>query len=491
MVNKKDFLKEMDKCYADMISQVDIYNFTKCVAQFAGMEIKEVPDKMIKEYLLTWAESKRRFFDMLDGKIRKDLEIEYHNPREGIQEEIRELMSEYPVYAPWLSYFRKQTKNKVDEYLIEYEGREHISNIFPRFRINGTNMTHFFKQQLEAPDELVTAIGRIFESSMVSGKWTISIDPVDMMLASENPYNWDSCYRLTAHNMSSHADGCIAAILDTSSLITYIWSKEGKMDLYGQTLDKVRYKRMRAWVSISPKMTAIHFNSIYPTKNSYGEDFKKQLRSYTEAIVAEYLGIRDSWKNSPDDCNCWREYEYGYSEYDQDNIYKHSDAEGESWEVFDRPFYCPCGCGYLMPGSYEVEEGDGHMQYNGEGFRCCNFEERWYCEYSDDYCSVDPDERGACVCGDCYSWQRENPTCELDPDHYCEDPSYYLTDNGVMSCDPSHCRNCPLYSQHHPEEVEEKEERVGLNLLEAHPWIVSNGYYCTSQDITTSTDTAA
>ena len=102
----------MDKCYADMISQVDIYNFTKCVAQFAGMEIKEVPDKMIKEYLLTWAESKRRFFDMLDGKIRKDLEIEYHNPREGIQEEIRELMSEYPVYTLVIILFANKLKIK-------------------------------------------------------------------------------------------------------------------------------------------------------------------------------------------------------------------------------------------------------------------------------------------------------------------------------------------------------------------------------------------
>ena len=90
----------------------------------------------------------------------------------------------------------------------------------------------------------------IFENDTITGTYTISIDPVDMMLASENPYNWQSCYRLETPNEASHADGCLAAILDSSSLITYIWDKEGKFNLYNHDLKCIRYKRIREWIAI-------------------------------------------------------------------------------------------------------------------------------------------------------------------------------------------------------------------------------------------------
>ena len=129
-------------------------------------------------------------------------------------------------------------------------------------------MTHFFKSCLQAPDELVTRLGRIWEHETITGTHTISIDPVDMMLASENPYDWQSCYRLETFDGGSHADGCLAAVLDDSSLITYVWNREGKYSLYNRyDFKKIRYYRMRQWVSVSPSQNSIHFNDIYPRKN--------------------------------------------------------------------------------------------------------------------------------------------------------------------------------------------------------------------------------
>ena len=160
-----------------------------------------------------------------------------------------------------------------------------------------------------------------------------------MMLASENPYGWESCYRLAIDNDSSHADGCLAAVLDDSSLITYIWNREGEFSLY-DTYDfkKIRYKRIRQWISISPKMNAIHFNTPYPGKFNYPNDFCKLLREYAEDVVCNYIGEENMWANNNRlNIGCERELPYGYSEYDYDYIYVLSTDKDERilWRVFN------------------------------------------------------------------------------------------------------------------------------------------------------------
>ena len=367
MLNKKELVKRVDSHLGAMIEQVNIPNFTKCIAQYAGLQIKEVPDSVIEEYLINWAERKHRFFNMLGNKLQLDIEIDYQNPETGLDTELKTLMKEYPAYAPWLNYFRGQKTNKItDTYRLSWEAREFTETLFPTLKLEGTTITHLFASYLKAPDDLVTAIGRAFEGGTVKGTWTLSIDPVDMMLASENPYDWNSCYRLSADNEASHADGCLAAILDDSSLISYIWSSKGDMQLYSHTLTDVRWKRIREWIAISPSMMSIHFNSIYPTKHSYGADFEKQLRSYTEKIVSEYMGIRDSWKHNSGSACCEREYYYGYGEFSEDYIWCHSDSEqNENWTVYNHCIKCPCGCGCWMPGTEDSEYGDyAELNYN-------------------------------------------------------------------------------------------------------------------------------
>ena len=463
MLNKKELVKKVDSHLGAMIELVNIPNFTKCIAQYAGLQIKEVPDKVIEEYLITWAESKHRFFNMMGNKLQLDITIDYQNPETGLEAEVSALMKEYPAYAPWIAYFRGHKKNKIsNQYSLSWELREMVSTLFPTLNLEGTTITHLFASYLNAPDTLVTAIGRAFEGGVVKGTWTLSIDPVDMMLASENPYNWNSCYRLSAENESSHADGCLAAILDDSSLISYIWSNEGDMQLYSHTLADVRWKRIREWISISPEMTAIHFNNIYPTKHSYGNDFEKQLRSYTEKIVADYLGVRDSWKHNEGSACCEREYYYGYSEFSEGNIWCHSDSEqNESWMVYNRSIICPCGCGRWMPGTEDMEYNDcDELHYNGEGLIYENFEERCWCDYIDDYCNSACD-RCEETCRGCSAWDDAHPYCDIaeeggDGRTLCENPDYYYTNNGYMEACSGHCEGCPMWALHHAESYEER-----------------------------------
>ncbi len=65
------------------------------------------------------------------------------------------------------------------------------------------------------------------KNDKINANFTLSIDPVDIMLSSENPYNWESCYRLEEF-YESHSDGCLAGVIEHPTIVTYIWTKEGK-----------------------------------------------------------------------------------------------------------------------------------------------------------------------------------------------------------------------------------------------------------------------
>ena len=451
MLLKKDLLNNVDEKYIPMLKAVSIPDFTKCVAQFSGLHIKNVDDEVIKSYLLTWAKNKYRFFEMLGNNLYLDVKIKYTEQNNDVESSMRELMKDYPAYALWFNSFKHTEKNKIETRDIDWEIRDIITNLFPHYSLQGTTITHFFKNCLKAPDEIITKIGRIWENNEVEGTYTISIDPVDMMLASENPYNWQSCYRLAVDNDCSHADGCMAAVLDDSSLITYIWNKSGEFSLYGQyNFKNIRYKRMREWISISPKQDAIHFNAIYPGKR-YPEDFEKCLREICENIVNKDAVWK---KNDGWDTACNRAFCYGYGEFDSYKIYKIKDSEDEIWEVYNKQILCPCGCGHYLQGSDWDDDYEGY-EYNGEGFIAENFyekEDEYYCDYADDYVNCDHD------CAECSYYNRSNAVCELDTTKSCENSveaenndNFDPYENNIVHCG-SHCEGCPLYALHHSQE---------------------------------------
>ena len=366
MLLMKDLINGIeDEEMIKMLRQVSICDFTKCIAQFAGLNIAEVDDNVIKHYLLTWAKNKLKFFKKMGGKLRVDSKISYKNKDVDKTGEYHSLCKDFPTYSPWLEEFSYLPTNKISSIgEIGYSMRERIRKYIPECRsLEGMTITHFFKKYLKAPDELVTALGRIYENNNIEAIHTISINPIDIMLASENPYNWTSCYRLELFIDCSHADGCLAAVLDDSSLITYVWTKEGSYNLYDTFFFKsnIRYYHMRQFISIEPtKMEAIHFNAVYPAKDAYGADFLKVMREKVEF----FLDPDAVWTRN-NCCSCWRKNPYGYGEFDNDNIYKIKKAKDEEWLVYNEDIECPDGCGDILYGS----DYAGNLFYNGDGFR--------------------------------------------------------------------------------------------------------------------------
>ena len=460
MLSKEKLINDVnEKEYIPMLKEVNIPDFTKCIAQFSGLHINEVCDDVIKSYLLTWAKNKYRFYQMFGNKLRLDTKITYKEEKIDTDSIIEELERDFPTFALWLDGFHYIKSNKIYARDIDYNVNRMIKKVFPDFRIDGSLVTHFFKSYLKAPDELVTKMGRIWEHQKIEGVYTLSIDPVDMMLASENPYNWVSCYRLECGNTGSHADGCLAAVLDSSSVITYIWNREGKFSLYDNyDFKNIRYYRMREWISIAPNNQAIHFNKIYPGK-AYSNEFEKQLREVVENIINKEA----IWThNTTTATKCIRVSSYGYSEFSYDFIYKIKDSNDVIWKVYDEGILCPCGCNNYLIGSDGSEDEDGNMyDYNGDGFIYENFYieeeeelEGEYCEYIDDYCdNLD--------CQHCVYWNEQHPICELDETEDCDRVNeadidcFDAYESNIVSCG-RHCEGCPLYEKLHPDEQDIK-----------------------------------
>ena len=152
-----------------MLKEVNIPDFTKCIAQFSGLNIDKVSEQVIKSYLLTWAKNKYRFYKMLGNQLKKDNLIEYKDENIDVFSSLREMERDFPGFAMWLEGFRYVSSNKIRGVDISYITKETIERIFPDFKIDGSLMTHFFKSYLKAPDELVTRIGKIWEHETIVG----------------------------------------------------------------------------------------------------------------------------------------------------------------------------------------------------------------------------------------------------------------------------------------------------------------------------------
>ena len=70
MLLTKNLIENVDEKYIPMLKEVNIPEFTKCIAEFSGLQITQVSDSQIKDYLLTWARNKYRFykvFSIIEG----------------------------------------------------------------------------------------------------------------------------------------------------------------------------------------------------------------------------------------------------------------------------------------------------------------------------------------------------------------------------------------------------------------------------------------
>ena len=470
MLLTKDLIKDarVTEELIPMLKEVDIPDFVKCIATFSKLPFDRIDDGVIQDYLITWAKNKYKYYKLLGNKLRVDTKIEYKTETCDRKEEIEVLQKQFPIYAPWLQGIEEAKNNELNWHNLSSNFISML-DFFPETKNGfdkGMHITSFFQRCLEAPAELVTKIAGLFELDKIDSNFTISIDPVDIMLASVTPYDWSSCYGLEC---GGHADGCMAALLDTASIVTYIWDKEGKYSLDKKyDLKKIRFKKMRQWVAFSDDMKAIHFNKLYPSNDRCREELLQKIRLITEKRVSEYLGIEDIWtcytrldKEARKKIDVGRMYGYGYSEFDKEYVYVHralakelEDPDNETKvkiTPYDVDYKCACGCGTILPCSDACEE---EVDF-GDGFNCESVIRKFYCELADCYCEL-ADDICEGNCGSCCYWEDAHPYCEYK-DGECEDPEIESCDGEAQFYEDI-CCECPHYKEHIKAMKAEKEE---------------------------------
>ena len=77
---------------------------------------------------------------------------------------------------------------------------------------------------LEVEADFINQLTSIMENRSMNSNYTVSIDPVDIMLASISKYKWTSCYNL---ENGGYRDGCFAAVVDTTTMIGICWTNKG------------------------------------------------------------------------------------------------------------------------------------------------------------------------------------------------------------------------------------------------------------------------
>ena len=453
---------------SDMIKQINIPDFYKCIAQFSGLRINDIDDEVMFKYIKIWATNKYPYFKLFGNKTQLDIPFEWIDKDRDINGYYRELMNSYPVYAPWLEGFNGMETNTIKERRMGWDTKRYIDRFFPEYKLEGSTITHFFKKYLNAPNDLITRIGAVYENKAVNANFTLSIDPVDIMLASDNPYGWQSCYRLELGRNDSHADGCMAAVLDTSNIISYVWTSHGEFNLYDSFKFKdIRYKRMRMWIALNEDMDTVYFASLYPGRSNYSEEYTENIRNLALAMIAKAKNWSNVWDNI--EHNIWRDFGYGYSEYDNGydstytNLQVNPDKEVKDIIVYNVQIKSADGNG-VLPGSYcegsDYKDDCQEYEYNGDGFIADNFFERYWCPYLDDWCEHDCTCEEDCLSmgRDCYEYADAHPYCSIteendydgDLQECIHEGRYYPeVEEGTAYACHGDCQGCPMWEKHH------------------------------------------
>lgn len=434
MLNMSKLIQGIEEKYIPMLKKVDIPNFTKAIAVFSNLKLNEISDDVIKDYLHTWAKNKYFLFKFLGNNLTKNEKVFLKKDDEDKKNQIRILKEKYAYALFWIDEFSYFKENKIIMSDLNHYLKSTIRDLFMEEPKDGISITNFFKNWLKAPEELVTDLAKLWEGQDGDYyNYTISIDPIDYMFASETPFEWSSCYSIhKAENEETHADGCLAAMLDGAHAISYTWKNEGKYAINKFEFKNIKYKHLRQWIVFSKDLLKLYFCRLYPESRRDGDNaYERTLRLVVERMVSEYLGIKDNWvKTDEVRGNIIRVKPYGYDEFHQESIIIHKSLlENSNYtlselleslepiEVYTETIKCPCGCNSYLEGTdfFDMmispsidelkENGDidkiNYLEYIGGGLNCKNYVNKRYCKIGEQFC-----ENNTCKeeCGDCEYW---------------------------------------------------------------------------------------
>lgn len=338
-MNKDLILQYVKEENMEMVSLVNMDNFIKCMGAIGTLQFKDiVNDKQVCEniarYLNEWADSKRWLFnEFYDHKLTVDIDYSANKLSDDWYKEFSSLKDneEYMIYGPYISYLSEHIDftdvDNLNCYNFRYANSPYFSDEFQRrlSECKDMKITTIADRWFHLPKNLVDHMGRILDSNKITCTLTMSIDPVDILTCSTNgPDGWRSCYRVYYRGCGEHADGALAAMIDSNSQIVYGWNKEVEIDVGGEmNLKGIRKKLFRAWVNVTSNFKAIHVASAYPDRDTA---HTKMIREGIEKLIADKYGFENKWILK-DLIDINRKYRYGYDEFSGSRVYIQKEYE--------------------------------------------------------------------------------------------------------------------------------------------------------------------
>lgn len=169
----------------------------------------------------------------------------------------------------------------------------------------GTKLVKAFKYYVTDKTtlhELQNKASQIIQENKVEGKLCFSVHPLDYLSISENTHNWRSCHALDGE----YRAGNLSYMMDESTIVCYLKSKEGDMKLPNFPEDVLwNSKKWRVLLYLSNDWKMIFAGKQYPFSTSSG----------MELLIEKYFNIKI-------DNTCYR----------KPNVYRfNSSYKGSTW----------------------------------------------------------------------------------------------------------------------------------------------------------------
>ena len=224
----------------------------------------KVSDQYIDNIFNQWYSNKKDFIDAFDG------ELIYESPYEvSFDVNLSLKITNYESFCKEISICYCTNTNLIN-FLQSYDAEDFYQNSLSH-DYNGNGVTikkgakflkalkHFVKDP-KALEMIQNHASQLIQEGKVTGIFCMSVHPLDYLSISENNYHWRSCHSLDG----DYRVGNIAYMMDSSTIICYIKSKNGNVQLNRFGSVEWNNKKWRMLLFFSTERNCIFAGRQYP-----------------------------------------------------------------------------------------------------------------------------------------------------------------------------------------------------------------------------------
>lgn len=344
----------------EMIAKVDKINFAKIISAINGLELRgDSNNQIVDNMLRLWAMGKSHIYVAMGRNLRVSSTVDIEKTESIIKSERNSVAEDFPQYKLYIRglHYSAIQNNKIDDYC---DGVFH-QNI-------GVKVGKLFHQWYRDKD-LDIALSKLIDNKNITRNIHVSIDPIDILLMSNNNNGWQSCQRILK---GEYRTGAVVELYSNTSLVSFATSSEKESEIQiGKYKVKAFNKCWRQLVYFNNDTGSQLYAREYP--NSHAEQ-SRGVRLLFESVLAKHYGHKDVWKKKQFDGSI----QSSLSSYHYNDI-KHGGTKGtliffnetdreldkkfQSGKTYKSRYICPsCGKNHNPEGASSHHCGNGTQQ---------------------------------------------------------------------------------------------------------------------------------